>query len=200
MGTAEAYDSTLTRRYLGGLLYERMNLAGTSVGTFMLFGGGANNGSGRIDSMEAFGIMLVRTSAPAMTTNRQLFAAARTDHYALFAGGYNYPMTDTVDVYDENLLRLTPLTLPGPSQDLAGTTKDGYAIFGGGYDESNPTNAVAIFDDTLTRILPKGLSVARGALAATHAGDYVLFGGGVASNNISSSHSICQTVDVYTLK
>ena len=128
-----------------------------------------------------------------MTDARYLLAAATTGHYALFAGGsYSTNRMDAVDVYDENLLRLTPLTLSVPYGNHAGISKEGFAVFAGGYGPSLHKNIEA-FDETLTRIPLEGLSVARDSLAAAHTGKHILFGGG------GSSTSGKDTVDVYTI-
>ena len=95
-------------------------------------------------------------------------------------------------------------TITGLSEakmELAATTVGGYALFGGGgyyVTETAMYSSVDAYNETLTKTTATSLSEARGYLAATTVGNYALFGGG-ASDHTSSSYTVSNTVDAYTM-
>ena len=60
-------------------------------------------------------------------------AATTVGNYALFGGGKDSSDYNTIDTYDNNLVRGTATALSAARAYLAATTVGKYALFGGGY-------------------------------------------------------------------
>ena len=143
------------------------------------------------------GILSYYGRATSLTNQKSSHAATTVGDYALFGGGSNPAILNTVNAYNTSLTRSTPTALSAKISSLAATTVGNYALFGGGVSStssSTSTNIVNAYDASLTRSTPTALSTARQNLSATTVGNYALFGGGYLKNATSPYIS---TVDAY---
>jgi hypothetical protein len=188
--TVDAYNTSLTRTTPTALSQARYILSATAVGKYALFGGGLGNRGVSIYATDAYDESLVKT-IPSVQICCSHGSATTVGKYALFAGSSGG--TQTVEVYDSSLTKITSLSLSVSRVYTAATTIGDYALFGGG-GNSPYYNTVDAFDDSLTRTAPTVLSLARGYLAASTVGNYALFAGGASSNSASTNR-----VDAYTI-
>ena len=165
-----AYYGTATALSTGRIYH-----AATSVGNYVLFGGGTGN-SGQLSTVEAYNKTLTRSDATALSEARTELAATTVGSYAIFGGGGNVP-TSKVDAYNTSLTKSTPTSLGYGRRDLAATTVGNYAIFGGGNNSAHYNNTDA-YNTSLTRTSPTTLSEARSYLSALTVGGYAIFAGG----------------------
>lgn len=104
---------------------------------------------------------------------------------------------DTVDVYDENLVRSTPTELSVARSHLTATKLGNYVLFAGG--ESRDQNSykdyfydvVDLIDKNLVRSTLTGLHTGNNSLSSASIGSYALFAGGSYYDN--------DVVDVYSI-
>lgn len=126
----------------------------------------------------------------ALSQAKGYLMAASVGRYALFAGGYNGSRYNTVDAYNDSLVRSNPTGLSQVRASGAGGQISQYAMFAGGYG-SGLTSAVDAYNPSLTRSNPTGLSVAREGLKGAAAGGYLLFAGGY------NGSTVYNTVEAY---
>lgn len=184
LDTIEVYDNNLGKvTSPANLSEEKSGPAATTVGNYVLFGGGSDY---YIKTVDAYNASLAKTTVATLNKGRGQLAATTVGDYALFGGGYNLyadvnKYYDTVDVYYKTLTKTTPLVLSQARSELAATTVGDYAIFAGGsyYSPSpNYLDVVDIFHSTLVRTDSEPLSAAKNNLAATTLGNHALFAGG----------------------
>ena len=171
------------------LSVARYYLAGTSVGGYALFAGGAYIGNS-YNTVDAYNASLTRSIPTALSISREQLAATTIGGYALFAGGDTGAAIDsscvTVDAYNTSLTRTNVTALSQARSELAGTSVGGYALFAGGItDGASGSSCVTVdaYNTSLTRSIPTALSQSRCGLAATTVGNFALFGGGLTSSS-----------------
>lgn len=181
----DAYDSNLTLKSVPSLFDIKYDHAGTSIGTFALFGGGSN-GSSSVSSVDCYASDLTHTAAtPLMLAAAELAAASNTE-YALFAGGA-LPVT----AYDKALTRSTPAALSEAKIHPVAARAGNYILVAGGDVNYSQSDKVDAYDIFLTRTSAEPLSVPRSSFAGTTLRDYAVFGGwSIESSNRGA-------VDVY---
>ena len=115
----------------------RVGMAGTSLGSYAVFAGGAG------DAVYVFnGLTKVSTSAT-LSNARNYLAATTIGDFAVFAGGSS---SNTVDVFDTSITRQTlSLTLNTARSSLSAATVGNNAIFAGGYTGSAASNVADVF-------------------------------------------------------
>lgn len=199
---AIAINRSLTATVLDGLSFVRkyMEKSGLSIQNwYALFAGGnISTDDESFSIVDCYDGSFTRTTIESLSIGRQDITAAtvgENNKYALFAGGVrddgnlNKTMIDIVDVYDDNLTKLSTLSLSIAREELGATTTNKIAIFAGGKTSCTPphwmegSNIVEAFDESLTRIIIDPLSEESYGLAATTVGDYALFRGGKSSDN-----------------
>ena len=120
----------------------RHQLAATSIGNYALFGGGVNNSLSTPDraNVDVFDSSLTRFRTTELSLARHSLSGTTVGDYAIFAGGRvsigGLP-TNTVDVFDESLVRVSSFVFTVPNltyakSNMAATTVGKYALFGGG--------------------------------------------------------------------
>lgn len=173
----DAYDNSLAQTTATSLSIGRYALVATAVGNHAIFAGGYASGGTSCSRVDAYSSNLVRSTL-ADVTSYYCQDATTTGDYALFGRCY----FTSVDVYNSNLIKLTPTNLSEGKSDFTATSVGSFALFGGGryLNEKNYTT-VEGFDNNLVLHQFEDLSVARGYLAATAVSNYALFGGGYAS-------------------
>ena len=189
LDTIEVYDNNLNKITSPAALLseEKSGPAATTVGNYVLFGGGSDY---YIKTVDAYNASLAKTTVATLNKGRGELAATTVGDYALFGGGYNpyadgNKYYDTVDVYYKTLTKTTPLVLSQARSELAATTVGDYAIFAGGsyYSPSpNYLDVVDIFHSTLVRTDSEPLVEAKSSMAATTLGNHALFAGGNTDN------------------
>lgn len=197
----EAYNSAGEKTTPADVLsIYRFNLRGTTVGNYVIFGGGSisTTTTNYKKEVDAYNESLTRViPSVLMSQARASYGAATTGNYAIFAGGSHGTATASqdaiVDVYNDKLIHNTPVKKLAIGRQIAGYFSLGkYAVFAGGYTYIGSTSKnydiVEAYNEELTYLTPKVLSTARN-VRATSIGDYGLIPDYINGN-----------VDVYELK
>jgi hypothetical protein len=154
----DIYNLADARWRTATLSQARFGLAATSVRNLVLFGGGHNG------------------------TWNSVAATSAANRYALFAGGYEFGASNTVDIFDSLSGVWNTATLSQARYNLAAASLGNLAFFGGGNRGElfggETFNAVDIFNATTQTWSTATLSQNRTLLAAASIGDIVAFGGG----------------------
>ena len=72
-----------------------------------------------------------------LSVARSSLAATSIGNYALFGGGMSPSDRDTVDAYNDSLVKSIPTVLSVARYNLAATSVGNHALFGGGYGDSS---------------------------------------------------------------
>ena len=100
----DAYNGSLVRSTPAVLSTARSDLAGASVGDYIVFAGGRDK-EGGLGVVDAYDGSLTRTTPEVLSAARSYLAGATVGGYALFAGGrlpkdgLRTPPSDCVDIY-----------------------------------------------------------------------------------------------------
>lgn len=182
----DAYDNSLAQATATNLSIGRCLLVATTVGDHAIFAGGNASGGTSCSRVDAYSSNLVN-SILADVTSYYCQDATTVGNYALFGRCYS----TSVDVYNSNLIKLTPINLSEEKSDFVTTSVGSFALFGGGrYLNEKNCATVEGFDNNLVLHRFEDLCEARGYLKATTAGNYSLFGGGYVATTTA-------TVDCY---
>ena len=200
----DAYDQNLTRTSVSELSQARNRFAATTTGNYALLGGGSSEMSNNAyATVDVYTDELVKITVSELSQARNYLAATTVGNYALFGGGvcFDGEMSDisfdTVDVYDENLVRSTPTELSVERSQLTATKLGNYALFAGGQkrDESSYKDyfydVVDLIDKNLVRSTLTALHTGNNLLSSASVGNYALFAGGDYRNS--------DVVDVYSI-
>lgn len=168
-------------------LYNFYNGASTSVGNYIVIGGGRWNGN--TSKVIAYNSdTMLKTTLSNLSVARYFLSAASIAGYAIFAGGCLSisSKSNAVDIYDSNLMKTTTATLASARSNMATAANDGGAAFVGGEiissSKSVPANRAEAFTPSLERATLSKLNSAQTALGGSRAGKYVIFGGGTNSS------------------
>lgn len=142
----DAYDTSLTQTVLTSLSEAREQLAAAEVGTYALFGGGAN-ASGYRATIDAYDTSFTRSIPTPLSMGRTLLAGTTIGEldFAIFGGGRTDAAQNTVDVYDKNLTRTIPTTLSASRSGLLAGPIGVYALFAGGWTGTIESSVVDVF-------------------------------------------------------
>lgn len=205
-GIARLFFGGLTLKYKGTAtpLYQaRYNLAGASVGDYVLFAGG-NANKADVSTVDSYNAELTRGTPTALILNRSALASASIENCALFAGGMTNrdstaSYSSAVDSYDTGLTRQSITGgLSVKRSDLAGATIGNYALFAGGARSTTTDSAVVDYiNSSLTRGTCASLTTEKGYLTGTTIGNYAIFAGGSFWNTKALARYYCNDVDVY---
>lgn len=190
----DAFTISLVGRQIAPMSKARANYAATTIGDYLLFGGGYALSTVEPQAdMDSYSMVFAKGTPTPLSTARNGVSATAVGNYALFGGGTDtsYLSSKVVDTYTTALAKGTTTALTNARSFAAAATIGGYALFAGG----GATGVMSNYIDTYTATLAKGtttaLSVARSSIAVATVGDYVLFAGGSIS---AGSVSI---VDIY---
>lgn len=201
--TVDAYSTSLARSTPTTLSEAREWFPtachqGASVGDYVIFGGGGTRTGyayNPTDTVDAYNSSLTRSTPTSLSSIRTNGAAASTENYALFGGGWSSSSsnpTNIVEAYNSSLTRSTPTVLSVSRVNLGSISIGGYAIFAGGLSSSTYYGTVDIYDSTLTRSTLTSLSESRSEVAGAITGNYAIFAGGINTTQSAA-------VDVYTI-
>lgn len=145
LATVDAYNTSLVRSVPTPLSISRVRFAVTSFSNYVLIAGGHSSSPyGRTDVVDAYNSSLVRTTPILLSAPKMDLAGASVGGYVLFAGGTADTTLDTVEVFNNSLVREDfGISLSQATRDLAGASVGNYALFAGGYLTGfTSTNAV----------------------------------------------------------
>lgn len=195
--TVYAYNTSLARTSPTGLTTSRAKLIGVSCNNKAVFAGGYNKNSGSVTTIDAYdnGGSKITSTITNLSNARHDLAAAATDSYILFAGGYldggSTPCRISVEAYNSGLTKLdSAANLSVRRTRLAGARMGDYMVFAGGNDDSNYLNTIDVYKG-LVKVdfirgatgQPYALEYAKTDIAATSLKDKVLLAGGTYKNN-----------------
>lgn len=185
----EAYDSSLTKTYLGALSLARTNTAGASTLFHAIFAGGnVSNSQVHSTAVDAYSYHLVKSTVSNLPTSKNAIAGGNIGDYVLFAGGTNgSTVFNSVDVYDKSLIRTTVSSLNQSGYYIGSSNVGDYLLFAGGTNGSSIFyGSVTAYNKNLVRSIPTSLY--EGVMPASSAvKDYAIFAGGHAVNSTTSS-------------
>lgn len=178
------------------LSVARYGLAATSIGNYVLFGGGAVSGTGNTgrNDVDSYDSSLTLMTLSGLSQSGKSLKASSVGDYALFAGAQGYPGgSNLVTTYDCNLTKGSAPVLNHELRGHSSSYVGNYALFAG-YMGSVAGNYGNAYDGNLTKY-NINLSQARGNGSASSVGNYALFAGGWGwKSDIPTAYS---TVDVF---
>lgn len=189
----DAYNSRLSRTSPTELSEAKSNLVGVSTDSefgygHILFAGGYSN-SNYVSTVEVYSYRLTKqNNAAPLSDAKAGCVAANIRKYAIIAGGGGLSRSNTVDVYNDDLIKTSVTPLTSTSTNMVATAlHNEYALFCG---FANSKYFIDAYDHNLTKVSVK-FGATRTSIAAASIGKYSLFAGGTF-NSVSRS-----TVDVF---
>ncbi len=189
----DAYNSRLSRTSPTELSEAKSNLVGVSTDSeygygHILFAGGYSN-SNYVSTVEVYSYRLTKqNNAAPLSDAKAGCVAVNVRKYAIIAGGGGLSRSNTVDVYNDDLIKTSVTSLTSTSTNMVATAlHNEYALFCG---FANSKYFIDAYDYNLTKIFVK-FNATRTSIAAASIGKYSLFAGGTF-NSVSRS-----TVDVF---
>lgn len=173
------------------LSVPRSELAATSLGNKVYFGGGRDSISGYSDVVDIYDTSAGSWSTATLSVGHRALAATSLGSKVFFAGGTSTTSyCDVVDIYDTSTGSWSTASLSEPRAGLAAASAAGKVVFGGGIHGS-VNGTVDIYDTSAGTWSATSLSVSRGQLAAASVASMVFFGGGFPVGDYSN------VVDIY---
>lgn len=186
-GTGDAYDASLTHKTFNrGLEWPNtVNIAATSLGDYVIYGGGCKGDAKSYQSkMCAVDSSLTVTNVSYLTQGRENLAAAKAGGYALFGGGNNSGDSFSyVDAYNASLTRSAATELSAARFGLLAASVEDFAVFAGGYAKSVYYTVADMYDKSLTRSNNFTLKYSHWGGDAAEIGSFALFGGGFGTDS-----------------
>lgn len=184
--TVDAYNASLTRSSATNLTNKLTYHGGTSVGEYVLFGGG-RLATTDYATVDAYNATLSKSNPTVLSQARFRLGAGKTASYAIFAGGSSSisgGVYNKVDAYNSSLTRSTPTALSVARAGVGSATVGSYAIFAGGYKDANGTGCATVnaYNDSLVRQNATDVIGAISDLAGATAGGYAIFANGTIAS------------------
>ena len=108
-------------------------MAGAAAGTTTVFAGGDNGGQGIVTKAVVFNANpLLQTVYPLNWHNCDYLSAIAVGSKVMFAGGYNYPLSNRISVYDTPSKSWSQQELSEARLGIATFRLDKFAVFAGG--------------------------------------------------------------------
>lgn len=145
--SVDAYNASLTRTNAPELDIGRNANGAATVGNYALIGGGLGYTT-YAPSVNAYDASLTKTMAPQLSYSVTNLSATAIGEFALFGGGNGTISvsesghSDTVDVYDASLTKITTTPLSEARTLLAAVTIGNYALFAGGQGQDSGGSTV----------------------------------------------------------
>jgi predicted Ser/Thr protein kinase len=198
MNCARAQQNVNIIQATATLSEGRYNLAATSSGELVFFGGGHNATIGPSDRVDIYNVTNGTWTTATLSIPRSELAATSSGNLVFFGGGWNLSVAyDRVDIYNISDGSWNIANLSSARVALAATSVGNLVLFSGGYSPLNSSflnyyKTVDIYNVTGNVWSSALLSAYRSNLAATSvANRYALFGGGNFGMNPSN------VVDIY---
>jgi len=180
----------------------RSNLAATSLGELVFFGGGLS-ATGASDRVDISNVTTGSWTTVTLSVPRAYLAAASSGNLVFFAGGWNgTTFYNQVDIYNVSNGSWSTATLTQARYALAGTSVGNLVLFGGGFNYTSWSNVVDIYNVATNTWTTATLSQARSLLAATSVSNRLaLFAGGqgYSSNTVDIFDSVTGNWSTATL-
>jgi len=184
------------------LSQARYNLAATSAGNQVFFGGGGNWAGTKSNVVDIYNTSTNTWTAATLSVSRSFPAAASAGNEVLFGGGTlinNGNPSNVVDVYNTSTNTWSAATLPHAGGTLVASSAGGKIFFAGfsntPFSSWSPSNILDIYNTSTntwaTATLPRAYGT---SVAISSAGDNVFFGGGYVG---SGGGAISNIVDIY---
>ena len=170
-----AFDKSLSKTRLNTSSSGRayLGIAGTSLGSHALFGGGYEAGA-YYATVYAYDTSLTLSNPASLSSARSYLAATSVGDYALFGGGENNDGEfNVVDAYNMSHTRTTAPALASARSEFRATTVGDYAIFAGG-----SVSEIDVYNTSLTKISATGMRYGRFRVGATTLNDVAIIAGG----------------------
>jgi hypothetical protein len=194
----DVYSQTFTHSTFADLYMGRANIGVGTIGEYVICAGGAHPAAEDYvptSLVETYKYDGTHGRIAALSVSKSDFTTVATNDYILFAGGKILDgATETIDVYDASLEKLTSLSLEKARYDAFGIVTSNYILIIGGYDEyGTALNDVEIFTKDLTKvpttlILPNVKGKVCGFILDDHV--FVCGGSDLEGENISSGIDI----------
>ena len=148
VSNVDAYNASLTRSTASNLNSARSLLSATSVGDYVLVGGGYGTGGDsnrRHAIVDTYNTSLTHSMASQLSLARCNMQTTSNGNYAIFAGGLAGAEVSTVDIYDKYLTRTLGEPISISRFNGVGVSIGNYALFGGGYNYSTYYTTVDVY-------------------------------------------------------
>lgn len=185
----DAYNKSLTRSSPDTLSEAKSNPVGMVVASsYIIFAGGYASNK-YVSTVEVYYWDLTKgNNATALSEAKAGCVAANVGDYGIIAGGSGLSHSNTVDAYNNSLVKTTPAGLTTTSTNVvAAVLYDEYALFCG---FANSKYYIDAYDHNLTKVFVQ-FGATRVSIAGASVGEYALFAGGTF-NSVSQS-----TVDAF---
>lgn len=183
----DGYSYDLTRSNPSTLSEAKSGLVGVRSGesswSYILFAGGYA-GNDYVSTVEVYSCDLTKNNnASALSEAKAGCVAVAFGDYGIIAGGGGLSRSNTIEAYNDNLVKTTLTTLTSASTNMVATVLlREYALFCG---FANSKYSIDAYDYNLTKVHVQ-FGATRTLLAASNVGDYALFAGGTF-NSVSKS-------------
>ena len=177
-------------------------LTATTVGDYALFGGGTNDQTYGVGTVNAYNSSLVKSNPSSLNPIRYNLCATTVGDYAIFGGGRydSSRLRAELNYFNKSLTYGNVGTsMSKARENYEATTVGNYALFAGGYASAAQRNVDA-YDSSLTYKSATALGSARYHFAATTLGNRAIFGGGYnGTNQLTSVESYNESLTRATL-
>jgi uncharacterized membrane protein len=174
----------------------RYQLAATSSGELIFFGGGLN-ATGASERVDICNVTSGSWTTATLSIPRFYLAAASSYSLVFFAGGWNGTTSfDRVDIYNVSDGSWSTATPSQAHQNFAGASVGNLVFFGGGVSLNNPSNVVDIYNASSNVWTSATLSEARWWISTVASKTLVFFGGGQISFNVTGYVNVVDVYDV----
>ncbi len=184
LGTADVYNSSLSKIAASDLSQGRHQHTAATVGNYAIFAGGWKSNSEKTDTVESYSNTLSRVTRSSLSSARANLSATSVGNYAIFGGGTID--NGDVDAYNTSLTRvsLSPQNYPPHYDKSTAATLGNFALF----STSSGASILEVYNSSLTKV-ENVYTYMRNAQKpeAAVVGNYAIFAG--TSNSGSSETS-----------
>lgn len=165
---------------------QRPYVGAVANDTHLLIAGGGNTYATVVDNVDAYDENFVASVVSPLSAKKYLCIGVRVKNKMLLAGGssptnaFTTKLTDTVDAYDEDLVKTVAPSMSIARNNCGVASIDGYGILAGD-DEAAEVDA---YDEDLVLTVASPLRTARGSVEGASTDEHAIFTGGGTTTSL----------------
>ena len=196
--TVNFYTKELTSGSLSNLDTGVHRLGGASVGDYALFAGGQSS-STTSDVVTVYDKDLIKQNNLTLSVGRNALRGGSMKKYAIFGCGMDKSdaYVNTVDVFDTNLIRTTPVGMSVARVNYTATSFKDCVIFAGGENDSTIYGTIDVYDDNLVRSNPEAFGSTGANAGGVAIGNYAIYIGGETGAGVGTTSTLRTQINVY---